>query len=163
MAVYFVQDTHRNFIKVGRSSRVKKRLSDLQTGNPYDLLLMGWIESPDDPRLERELHMRFKDLRHRREWFELTVDHVLGSLKEHNGFVPKNANAFEIDGFDKDGVPEYVGVCSWATFEIEECCPFCGCLCGMYFNEAASMYHCLKCDALTDFSELEILEGREPS
>ncbi|MER9439186.1 hypothetical protein [Mesorhizobium sp. M0618] len=69
------------------------------------------------------------------------------------GFVTKNANAFEIIGYDKDAVPEYLGVWDWGDFEVEECCPFCGCLCGMVFQDASQMFHCLHCDELTDFSE----------
>jgi hypothetical protein len=47
-----------------------------------------------------------------------------------------------------------LGVWEWGDLEIDECCPFCGCLCGMAFQEASQMYHCISCDALTDFSEL---------
>lgn len=43
----------------------------------------------------------------------------------------------------------------WGDLEIYECCPFCGCLCGMHFQDASQMYHCLNCDTLTDFSDLE--------
>jgi hypothetical protein len=51
--------------------------------------------------------------------------------------------------------PEYLGVWEWADLEIDECCPFCGCLCGMHFQEASQMYYCIRCDTLTDFSELD--------
>ena len=52
-------------------------------------------------------------------------------------------------------VPEYLGVWEWGDLEIEECCPFCGCLCGMHFQDASQMYYCLNCDTLTDFSEVD--------
>lgn len=41
-----------------------------------------------------------------------------------------------------------------ADLEIDECYPFCGCLCGMHFQEASQMYYCIQCDTLTNFSEL---------
>jgi hypothetical protein len=71
------------------------------------------------------------------------------------GFVAKNADAFQIVGYDRDAIPEYLGVWEWADLEIDECCPFCGCLCGMHFQEASQMYYCIRCDTLTDFSELD--------
>ena len=70
------------------------------------------------------------------------------------GFVAKNADAFQIIGYDRDAVPECLGVCEWADLEIDECCPFCGCLCGMHFQETSQMYYCIQCDTLTDFSDL---------
>ncbi len=32
-----------------------------------------------------------------------------------------------------------------------KCCPFCG----MHFQDASQMYHCLNCDTPADFSELD--------
>ena len=71
-----------------------------------------------------------------------------------NGFVAKNADAFEVTGFDKNAVPEYLGVWKWGDLELEECCPYCGSFCGMHYQEASCMYHCLNCDTLADFSDL---------
>lgn len=153
MAVYFVVDPSHELTKVGKSKDIPKRMVALQTGNPTALELMGWLDVHDDYALERALHLKFANKRKRGEWFQLSVDDVLAELQRHRGFIPKNADAFEIVGYDKDGIPEYLGVCIWADFEIEECCPFCGCFCGMYFNEPAQMYHCLNCDKLTDFSD----------
>lgn len=154
MAVYFVIEPTNNAIKIGRSSQIRKRLGQLQTGNVDELELMGWITPSDDKKVERSLHQIYANHRVRGEWFAISQDDVLHELERASGFIPKNANAFEIIGYDKDGIPEYVGVCKWADFEYDECCPFCGCFCGMHFNEALSMFHCINCDTLTDFSEL---------
>lgn len=35
---------------------------------------------------------------------------------------------------------EYLGVWEWVDLEIDECCPFCGCLCGIHFQQASQMY-----------------------
>jgi len=77
-----------------------------------------------------------------------------------HGFVAKKADAFEITGYDGDAVPEYLGVWEWADLEIDECCPFCGCLCGMHFQEAS--HYCIQCDTLTDFSELSPADRDQP-
>ena len=93
----------------------------------------------------------------RGEWFAIEPADVLPILMRagRDGFVAKNANAFQITGYDRDTVPEYLGVWEWADLEIDECCPFCGCLCGMHFQDTSQMYYCIRCDTLTDFSELD--------
>ena len=117
---------------------------------------MGWIVSTDDSGLEKNLHHRFADYRLQGEWFEIEAAHILPILRKAGraGFVGKNADAFQIVGYDSDAIPEYLGVWKWGDLEFDECCPFCGCLCGMHFQEASQMYYCINCDTLTDFSEL---------
>ncbi|STQ89310.1 GIY-YIG nuclease family protein [Iodobacter fluviatilis] len=154
MPVYFVSDDLRNQVKIGRSTDVKRRVKTLQTGNPSALKLMGWINTANDASMESELHEHYKGLRGIGEWFSIGPTEVLNELKRHYGFVPKPTDSFEIIGFDRDGIPEYLGVCEWGDFEIYECCPFCGCFCGMHFQDASSMHHCINCDTLINFDEL---------
>lgn len=158
MPVYFVIERKSDAIKIGVATDIRRRLAQLQTGSPNKLKLMGWITPEDDYGTEKELHKRYKEKRvpggGGKEWFAISQDGVLRELQQARGFIPRNADSFEIIGYDRDGIPEYMGVCEWADFEHHECCPFCGYFCGMSFNEAASMYHCPNCDTLTDFSEL---------
>lgn len=116
---------------------------------------MGWINSDSDSKLEKKLHKDFAIRREVGEWFDINHNDILPILEEagSNGFIATNADAFQIIGFDKDAIPEYVGICKWADLEIEQCCPFCGCLGGMHYQEASSMYYCIDCNELTDFSE----------
>lgn len=154
--VYFVIDRKNDTTKIGVTGNIPRRLANLQTGNSNKLELMGWITPEDDHGTEKVLHKRYKEKRvpgGGKEWFAISQDVVLRELQQARGFIPRNADSFEIIGYDQDGIPEYMGVYIWADFECDECCPFCGCFCGMYFNEAASMYHCLNCDTLSDFSE----------
>lgn len=116
--------THQGRVTKG----IGRRKSDLQTGNPLALKLLGWITSADVPPFLTEVGER--------------------------GFVAKNADAFEITGCDRNAIPEYLGVWECADLEIDEYCHFCGCLCGMHFQEVSQMYYCIQCDTLTDFSEL---------
>lgn len=158
MPVYFIgQDDNNEFsIKIGVARNIERRRGDLQTGNPVALELMGWICADDDFRTERRIHNHFADRRIRGEWFSIEPADILLILMRagSGGFVAKNSDAFEIVGFDRDAVPEYLGVWKWGDLELEECCPYCGCFCGMHYQEASCMYHCLNCDALTDFSQL---------
>lgn len=140
---------------------IEARKRDLQTGNPLELSLLGWINTIDTFQLERCLHQYFRTSHVRGEWFAIEPADILPILQRAgcDGFVAKNADAFQVVGYDRDAIPEYTGVWEWADLEFEECCPFCGCLCGMHFQETSQMYYCLQCDTLTNFSELDLHEG----
>lgn len=163
MSIYFLGEAENlcRTIKIGVAKNIIVRRRNLQTGNPLELKLLGWLKAEDDFALEAILKERFKDRKVRGEWFDIEPADILPILMRAgaNGFVAKNANAFEITGYDRDAVPEYLGVWEWGDLEIYECCPYCGCLCGMHFQEASHMYHCLSCGTLSDFSELDRNEG----
>jgi hypothetical protein len=162
MPVYFLGDDDNGCspIKIGVAKNIEARTRNLQTGNSLKLRLLGWIVTPNDFRFERDLKRHFDAARVRGEWYDLEPAAILPFLIRagRDGFVAKNANAFQIVGYDHDAVPEYLGVWEWADLEIDECCPFCGCLCGMHVQEASQMYYCIRCDMLTDFSELSPLD-----
>lgn len=60
MPVYSIgeDETGCSSIKVGVAKDIGRRRSDLQTGNPLELKLLGWITSADDFETERDLHRR---------------------------------------------------------------------------------------------------------
>lgn len=68
--VYFIECG--DFIKIGFSEAVEQRLEALQASTPYELVLLMSI--PGTPDTERELHSRFADHRHKREWFRRTPE-----------------------------------------------------------------------------------------
>ncbi len=69
MSVYFLSDG--NKIKIGYSDRVIERVSDLQTGNPDKLELIGLIPN-GTKRTELSLKKRFILDKVRGEWFQDT-------------------------------------------------------------------------------------------
>ncbi len=158
MPVYFIGEEDSGYcrVKIGVAKDIEKRRTNLQTGNPSAIQLLGWINTEAAFDLERQLHRHFETTRVRGEWFAIEPADIQPILMRAaiDGFVAKNANAFQIVGYDRDAVPEYLGVWEWGDLEIDECCPFCGCLCGLAFQKASQMYHCISCDTLTDFSEL---------
>ena len=158
MPVYFIGEENSGYcrIKIGVAKDIEKRRNNLQPGNPSAIRLIGWSNTEETFELERRLHHHFAATRVRGEWFAIEPADLLPTLMRatSDGFVAKNADAFEIVGYDRDAIPEYIGVWEWGDLEIDECCPFCGCLCGMTFQDASQMYHCINCDALTDFSEM---------
>jgi len=163
MSVYFIlEENDADWrMKIGRAKNRVARRRALQTGNSRLLKIVGWIETEQDAALEAHLHAKYAEFNigkrgesRSKEWFRLQPGDILDDLVRagRDGFVAKNANAFEIVGYDKYAVPEYVGVWDWASLEPYECCTFCGCFCGMHFQDASYMYHCLNCDTLTDLS-----------
>lgn len=57
--VYVLMTNHVHLIKIGLSKNISKCLSQLQTGSPYKLKLMGWIEGDNDKTLEHELLKKY--------------------------------------------------------------------------------------------------------
>lgn len=157
MPVYFIVQNSpgEQFLKIGRAGLIRRRLGALQTGNPYELQIVGWINARDDAALEKKLHDQFRARRRSGEWFAIEPADILSALKTagQQGFVAKNTNAFEIVGYDKDAIPECLGVWEWADLEMDECCPYCGCMCGMHFQDASQLFHCINCDTLTGFED----------
>lgn len=66
--IYFIRNGDSNLIKVGYcSGDPMKRLQAMQTGNPHQLILIGYREG--DKSMERKIHSWFKANRVRGEWF----------------------------------------------------------------------------------------------
>lgn len=164
MPVYFIHQisTGEPRLKIGRANDIFRRRDILQTGNPETLVLVGWINSNSESALEAKLHRKYSARRTAGEWFRLEPAEILEDLKwaGSNGFVARNADAFEIVGHDRDAIPEHLGVWEWSDLELDECCPFCGSLCGMHFQEASQAYNCISCRRLSDSAlPLLILNG----
>lgn len=66
--VYFIQMAQ--FVKIGYSSNIEKRLDCLRTGMPLAPVLLGVIEGVTEVR-ERQIHRKFSGLRQQGEWFEI--------------------------------------------------------------------------------------------
>lgn len=150
MALYFIIENENlvdQRIKIGISKNPIQRLRNLQTGNSRRLALMGWIDSKNDRKLEKEFHQKYSDLRVIGEWFEINHEVVLELLKEHSycSFIAKQRNAGDLIGYDRDGIPEYEDVWEWASLDISEFCPECGSGLGLSYNENYGGERCLKC------------------
>ncbi len=67
-SVYFIRAGTDGPIKIGYSARdINERLSQLQTGNPEELCLIGLVSGTED--FEKRLHRRFRAHHIRGEWF----------------------------------------------------------------------------------------------
>ena len=77
--VYFIKST--SYVKIGYSQLVRDRLMNIQASNPHKCSLIKLIECESKREaieMERTLHVRFDNCKHRGEWFKLK-----GELKEY--------------------------------------------------------------------------------
>jgi len=76
--VYFLKLNE--FVKIGFSDDVLKRISQIQTSSPYKIEVMSVIHGDYDK--EKELHKLFKQYRASGEWFYLSEE-ILDYIKSH--------------------------------------------------------------------------------
>ena len=74
--VYFVKHRRQDPIKIGYSSNLKQRLSDLKISSPYGIDLIGTIKSPEAKNLESRIHKRLESHRLSGEWFDISIQDV---------------------------------------------------------------------------------------
>lgn len=68
--IYFIN--HTDYVKIGYTSDISRRISDLQISCPVKLTLVGLIEG--DMIDESSLHERFKKFHSHGEWFRYTKE-----------------------------------------------------------------------------------------
>lgn len=69
--IYFIQC--REFVKIGQTTQIRRRMTALAIGVPFELSLVGFIRCPLSELTTREtdFHIRFAAQHHRGEWFRL--------------------------------------------------------------------------------------------
>lgn len=65
--IYFLHSEINNLIKIGFSSSIKSRISDLRSMSPVKLKLLGRMDG--GMKQEKELHKMFSSVRSHGEWF----------------------------------------------------------------------------------------------
>lgn len=169
MTVYFITELSDAAmdplrIKIGRSVNVQRRMSNLQTGNPDELALMGEIRTQgiaQDRVVEHALHVKYASKHLTREWFSLEATDVIDALKSHssNAFIAVGSEPFEIISYDRDAIPEFASPWAWGDVEIWEFCPCCGWAGGWSYNENYGGERCLSCGANeVDFDQGHLYE-----
>ena len=70
-SIYLIQSLDNGFYKIGIAKNPKKRIKQLQTGNPETLKLIKTFESEYASIIEKTLHRRFSVYKLSGEWFNL--------------------------------------------------------------------------------------------
>jgi len=98
--IYLIKQQDTSFYKIGFTKKDPiKRLKELQTGNGNELVLVKVFESYFSSKVERSLHLHFKNKSVNLEWFLLDENDLLEFdnlciryeesfkfLKDHNHF-----------------------------------------------------------------------------
>jgi hypothetical protein len=94
---YFIQAEDGGPVKIGRGARPENRLKDIQTGNPYRLVLRGVLEGDQ----EDALHRKFHAWRMSGEWF--FVDDELAKIihDDHGVELVLDTDKSLLDGLRK--------------------------------------------------------------
>jgi len=70
--VYVIEHEH-GYVKIGVSDNPIRRVSDLQTGCPYELNVIGQINTSDPFDVESRLHEKYQQREKRGEWYKLSA------------------------------------------------------------------------------------------
>lgn len=71
-SLYLIRGNNGKY-KIGIAKNPKKRLKQLQTGNPELLTIIETYQTNNASKIEKALHNRYSHLRKEGEWFELSV------------------------------------------------------------------------------------------
>lgn len=112
------------FYKIGITNNVKKRLKDLQSGNPYILELIGSFEVKNPRLAESVFHNLLSRKNVVNEWFELNTEEL--SLLIETCDLFRNSN---LDYFFKVLLPK------WDLYKAEQTPD------GLDFNVVAAIHH----------------------
>jgi hypothetical protein len=83
--VYFIGSDEMNYVKIGTTNDIDKRLSGIQTSVPFDLKVILVIDG--GPKEEKKAHTAFEQQRKRGEWFVLD-----GKLKAYLEYMHDKEN-----------------------------------------------------------------------
>lgn len=81
--LYLISHPH-GYIKIGVSSNPLRRLSELQSGSPYELDIIGFAGFSEPEQAEKALHAEFDAHHVRGEWFDLHHE-TIAKLVENGG------------------------------------------------------------------------------
>ena len=116
--IYFIKATVSQAIKIGYSANPEKRLSELQTGNPDKLLLLGTIRGNVD--VEAQLHAQFVQHRLEGEWFsgdviEKVLDLIAADKERRRQIRRKTMTEPTGDGNNRADVTPPAAPARWTT------------------------------------------------
>ncbi len=98
--IYLIQSLENSYYKIGLSKYPKKRIDQLQTGNPSKLRLVEIYQSEYANKIEKALQRRYSHLRKEGEWFDMSISNEASFVREcqqiENSIMclKKNGNVF---------------------------------------------------------------------
>lgn len=98
-SVYLIRGNDGKY-KIGIGKDPRKRIGQLQTGNPDRLEIIGVYESENASKIESTLHNRYAHVRNVGEWFDLSVTEeanfieICRTIDESIKYLKKMENIF---------------------------------------------------------------------
>lgn len=94
--VYFFKHNNINAIKIGKTSgdSVLDRFNQFRTYAPFGAEIVGFFETDNGYRDEKELHQRFKNYRLEGEFFDISIDMVINIVYKKNKDYHKALSLF---------------------------------------------------------------------
>ena len=98
--VYLIKNSEDDTYKIGVAKDPNKRLRQLQTGCPYELLLIEKYQTEHYNTIEKTFHRRYSYLKKEGEWFSLSLIEQFSFLDDckriENGItiLRENGNVF---------------------------------------------------------------------
>lgn len=121
MYTYVITTEDKQYLKIGKTIDVNKRLSSLQTSSPVTLILEGYFIGD----IESLLHKEFKNNRVKNEWFIYTIKDSLvnkpgftkAEKKKESGVVDTWTNVWLMYQ-DNLGAKQYVSATVWKELSV---------------------------------------------
>jgi len=142
--IYFIRCNE--FVKIGYSKDTKKRLSGLQSSNPYKLSIEAELEG--DIHLERLIHDDLEGKHYSGEWFKLSKSEVEQVVSRFSCSVPESKNK------NKNSKLNSFDICNFildVAHVIDH--PFCGFLSASKLVRIGNKYRGLQGVSLFNFSQ----------
>lgn len=90
--VYFIRimyEGKKNIVKIGSAIDIDVRKRSIETGNPFETILIGYIKSVNFRSIEKGIHKKFSQANLRQEWYELDIEKVKMIIEEYSGVFIK--------------------------------------------------------------------------
>lgn len=81
MYVYLIKNSGDDTYKIGVAKSPNNRLKQLQTANPFNLLLIEMYETENAYKIEKTLHRYFSHLKKEGEWFSFSISEELDFIE----------------------------------------------------------------------------------
>ena len=101
--VYIVAVQNTGLYKIGKTKDIENRLSQLQTGNPFEFYLYEFFVTIKSRELETELHRKYKRNRYKGEWYKMSEEDLSLACAFARSFIGKPymaLDSFTIPGSD---------------------------------------------------------------
>lgn len=74
--IYIINAYRTNFVKIGYTNNLTRRIKEIQIGCPYKLNLIFFLQTKDYKLIEKSLHNKFKQDKIRGEWFNINIKEI---------------------------------------------------------------------------------------